>query len=125
MGPDGEVKADQGANHKFGASPPQVSLPKGGDAILDIGEKFAANPVTGTRSMSVPITTSPGSNAMGSEGCKGQDMPWIKLKLDNFTRPVFEVTRCNCDEAGKSNAEGECWRVNKLRPICRPVSAAQ
>jgi RHS repeat-associated protein len=37
-----------------------VTLPKGGGAIRGIGEKFAANPVTGTGSMSVPIATSPG-----------------------------------------------------------------
>jgi hypothetical protein len=41
-------------------SAPQVSLPKGGGAIKGMGEKFAANPVTGTGSMSVPIATSPG-----------------------------------------------------------------
>jgi Salmonella virulence plasmid 65kDa B protein len=41
-------------------SPPQISLPKGGGAIRGIGEKFGANPVTGTASISVPIATSPG-----------------------------------------------------------------
>jgi hypothetical protein len=39
---------------------PSLSLPKGGGAIRGIGEKFAANRVTGTGSMSVPIATSPG-----------------------------------------------------------------
>jgi hypothetical protein len=39
---------------------PSISLPKGGGAIRGMGEKFAANPVTGTGSMSVPIATSPG-----------------------------------------------------------------
>ena len=39
----------------FFVSAPAVSLPKGGGAIRGIGEKFAANPVTGTGSMSVPI----------------------------------------------------------------------
>ncbi len=39
---------------------PSVSLPKGGGAIRGIGEKFAANPVTGTGSMSVPIAVTPG-----------------------------------------------------------------
>lgn len=39
---------------------PSISVPKGGGAIRGIGEKFAANPVTGTASMSVPIATSPG-----------------------------------------------------------------
>ncbi|KYC35940.1 toxin [Scytonema hofmannii PCC 7110] len=41
-------------------APPQaVSLPKGGGAIKGMGEKFAANPVTGTGSVSVPIATTP------------------------------------------------------------------
>ena len=39
---------------------PSISLPKGGGAIRGIGEKFGANPVTGTGSLSVPIFTSPG-----------------------------------------------------------------
>jgi|GEM_PF-2619954 len=39
---------------------PTVNLPKGGGAIRGIGEKFAANPVTGTGTASVPIATSPG-----------------------------------------------------------------
>src|ERR1700710_893139 len=42
------------------ARPPAVSLPKGGGSIHGIGEKFAANPVTGTGSMSFSIATSPG-----------------------------------------------------------------
>lgn len=39
-------------------SPPSISLPKRGGAIRGIGEKFAANPVTGTGSLSVPIFAS-------------------------------------------------------------------
>lgn len=39
---------------------PSISIPKGGGAIAGIGEKFQANPVTGTGSMSVPIALSPG-----------------------------------------------------------------
>ena len=39
---------------------PSISLPKGGGAIRGIGEKFAANPVTGTGSMTVPIAGQPG-----------------------------------------------------------------
>ncbi len=39
---------------------PAISLPKGGGAIRGIGEKFAANPVTGTASLTVPINVSPG-----------------------------------------------------------------
>src|SRR5260221_9253584 len=37
---------------------PGITLPKGGGAIRGIGEKFAANPVTGTASMTLPIVAS-------------------------------------------------------------------
>ncbi|MDJ0675856.1 MAG: SpvB/TcaC N-terminal domain-containing protein [Calothrix sp. MO_167.B42] len=47
--------------------PPAVSLPKGDGAIKGMGEKFAANPVTGTASMSVPIATSLGRSGFGSQ----------------------------------------------------------
>jgi hypothetical protein len=47
--------------------PPSITLPKGGGAIRGIGEKFAANPVTGTGSMSVPIATSPGRSGFGPQ----------------------------------------------------------
>src|SRR5919205_3011946 len=52
---DGQVRA------------PSVQLPKGGGAIRGMGEKFAANPVTGTGSMSVPIATSPGRSGFGPQ----------------------------------------------------------
>jgi hypothetical protein len=48
-------------------TPPSINLPKGGGALRGIGEKFAANPVTGTGSMSVPIATSPGRSGFGPE----------------------------------------------------------
>jgi len=51
----------------FGVVPPQLALPKGGGAIRGIGEKFAANPVTGTGSLTVPIYTSPGRSGFGPQ----------------------------------------------------------
>ncbi|MDN5940460.1 MAG: hypothetical protein L0H94_01140 [Nitrospira sp.] len=51
----------------FQATPPAMSLPKGGGAIRGMGEKFAANPVTGTGSMTVPIATSPGRSGFGPQ----------------------------------------------------------
>lgn len=45
--------------------PPAITLPKGGGAVRGIGEKFAANPVTGIGAMSVPIATSPGRTGFG------------------------------------------------------------
>ena len=46
---------------------PALSLPKGGGAIHGMGEKFSANPVTGTGSMAVPIATSPGRAGFGPQ----------------------------------------------------------
>lgn len=48
-------------------SAPSISLPKGGGAIRGIGEKFAANPVTGTGSMTVPIAVSPGRSGFAPQ----------------------------------------------------------
>src|SRR6476646_4877651 len=60
---------DQGQAPPSGsaAAAPAIQLPKGGGAIRGIGEKFAANPVTGTGSMSVPIATSPGRSGFGPQ----------------------------------------------------------
>ena len=44
----------------FFRSAPKLELPRGGGAIQGIGEKFQANPATGTASLSVPIALSPG-----------------------------------------------------------------
>src|SRR5215204_4770251 len=52
-------------NNNQSSTLPSISLPKGGGAIRGIGEKFAANPVTGTGSLSVPIFTSPGRSGFG------------------------------------------------------------
>jgi RHS repeat-associated protein len=63
-----EAKATEpGSAERSAFSPPTISLPKGGGAIRGIGEKFAANPVTGTGSMTVPIATSPGRSGFGPQ----------------------------------------------------------
>src|ERR1043165_6961619 len=46
---------------------PTISCPKGGGAIRGIGEKFAANPVTGTCQLTIPIATSPGRSDFGPQ----------------------------------------------------------
>ena len=55
------------AEDKFAVNAPSITLPKGGGAISGIGEKFSANPVTGTGSMSVPIFASPGRSGFGPQ----------------------------------------------------------
>lgn len=62
--PDSRAGAD---NWRSGYQAPAVNLPKGGGAIKGIGEKFSANPVTGTGSLSVPIFTSPGRSGFGPQ----------------------------------------------------------
>ena len=61
---------------KFAVNAPSITLPKGGGAIGGIGEKFSANPVTGTGSMSVPIFASPGRSGFG---------PQLSLSYDSGT----------------------------------------
>lgn len=46
---------------------PTLSLPKGGGAIRGLGEKFSANPATGTSSLSIPIATTPGRGGFGPQ----------------------------------------------------------
>jgi hypothetical protein len=58
---------DGSTPEKSPSSAPSISLPKGGGAIRGIGEKFAANPVTGTGSMSVPLAVSPGRSGFGPQ----------------------------------------------------------
>src|SRR5215470_10376772 len=57
----------ESGSQSFSTTAPAINLPKGGGAIRGIGEKFAANPVTGTGSMSVPIATSPGRSGFGPQ----------------------------------------------------------
>lgn len=61
----GSASAGTGAATTF--SPPAITLPKGGGVIRGLGEKFAANPVTDTGSMTVPILTSPGRSGFGPQ----------------------------------------------------------
>ncbi len=44
---------------------PSISLPKGGGAIRGIGETFQANAATGTATLNVPISVSPGRSGFG------------------------------------------------------------
>src|SRR5438128_11052836 len=68
--PNAETKngnGQRGSSEKSPFSTPAISLPKGGGAIHGIGEKFGANPVTGTGSLNVPIATSPGRSGFGPQ----------------------------------------------------------
>src|SRR5262245_54848188 len=68
-----EESTSQGAESRTDASGaaaqsvPSISLPKGGGAIRGIGEKFAANPVTGTGSFTVPIALTAGRSGFAPQ----------------------------------------------------------
>ena len=66
--PPGQIEGNgTAASNSYFSPPPAISQPKGGGAIKGMGEKFAANPVTGTGSMSVPIATSPGRSGFSPQ----------------------------------------------------------
>lgn len=65
MTPAGTAKPRSNGEQK--SAIPAITLPKGGGAIRGMGEKFSANPVTGTGSLSVPIATSPGRSGFGPQ----------------------------------------------------------
>ncbi len=62
-----DKKSEENADFQKVSSAPSISLPKGGGAIRGMGEKFAANPVTGTGSMTVLIAANPGRSRFGTE----------------------------------------------------------
>ena len=66
-GTTGERGANGSSAEASPSTPPQISLLKGGGAIRGIDEKFTANPVTGTGSLSIPIAVSPGRSGFGPQ----------------------------------------------------------
>ncbi|WP_051034209.1 SpvB/TcaC N-terminal domain-containing protein [Streptomyces sp. SS] len=52
-------------------APPAVGLPKGGGAIKGIGEKFAADPVTGAGALTVPVAATKGRSGYGPDPVLG------------------------------------------------------
>lgn len=46
---------------------PAITVPKGGGAIRSVGEKFAADPVSGSGAMTVPLAVSPGRAGFGPQ----------------------------------------------------------
>jgi len=88
------ARAAAPSDDRFRINAPQISLPKGGGAIRGVDEKFAANTVTGSGSMTVPIPTSSGRSSFGpqlslsydsSAGNGAFGFGW-KLALPSITR---------------------------------------
>ncbi|WP_313674468.1 SpvB/TcaC N-terminal domain-containing protein [Mycolicibacterium sp.] len=108
--PTSAAKADLADKNTTAIVAPNLSLPRGGGAIRGIGEKFTANPVTGTAAMTVPVWTSPGRGGFG---------PTLALSYDSgsgngpfglgWSLPLPTVTRRTdkgvplYDDAGESD----------------------
>jgi len=67
-GPKGSGADSAPAIHPISA--PAISLPKGGGAIRSIRERFAANPVNDSCSLTIPIAPSPGRFGFGPQQAK-------------------------------------------------------
>jgi RHS repeat-associated protein len=85
--------------------PPVIVPPQGGGAIRGIGERFTANPVTGTGSITVPIATSPGRSGFGPTLALNYDsgygngpfgLGW-SLQLPTITRRTDQMLPLYCD----------------------------
>jgi RHS repeat-associated protein len=63
--PAGIADSGKAAREALPLRAPAVALPKGGGAIRGIGERFSANTMTGTASLSVPVYSSPGRAGFG------------------------------------------------------------
>ena len=90
----------------FEAKTPSLSLPKAGGAIRGIGEKFSANPVTGTGSASIPIPTSPGRGGLNPQlslayssgaGNGAFGLGW-SLSMASITRRTDKRLPCYADD---------------------------
>ena len=114
-GPKGSGTDSAPATNQISA--PSISLPKGGGAIRGMGEKFAANPVTGTGSMTVPIATSPGRSGFG---------PQLSLSYDSgagngpfgFGWSLSLPSDHPQDRQGPAAVSG-CGGVGRLHPLRR------
>jgi RHS repeat-associated protein len=101
---------DKAAEKPFAVAAPQISLPKGGGAISGIGEKFTANPVTGTGSLTVSLALSPGRAGFGPQLSLSYDsgagdgpfgLGW-SLSLPSITRRTDKGLP-QYDDAGESD----------------------
>jgi hypothetical protein len=92
-----------------GSALPAKSLPRGGGAIRGMGEKFAANPVTGTGSLNVPIYTSPGRSGFG---------PQLSLSYDSGAGSA--PRGCRSSGSSESAAFRRCRRTRQAeKGYCR------
>ena len=124
-----DERSDAGKNQP---RPPALSLPRGGGAIRGMGEKFAANPVTGTGSMTIPIATSPGRSGFGPQLSLSYDsgagngpfgfgwnlsLPAITRKTDKglpqyLDSALLSASTMNREATGRESGVG-AWNTSK------------
>lgn len=83
---------------------PPLSLPKGGDAIRGIGEKFTTNP-TGTGAMTVPITTSLGRANFGPKLALSYDLGAGNGSQKNMMPEICSLNLIRARYDGRRNCE--------------------
>ena len=114
--------SDGPPNLAMAVTAPALSLPKGGGAIRGIGEKFAANPVTGTGSMSVPLPMSPGRSgfrpAAGALLRLRRRQRSVRLRLDPL------AARDHPQDRQGAAAIRRRERIGRLSPLRRGGSGA-
>ncbi len=134
-----EIGKKLGPKRDNSIAPPSVTLPKGGGAIRGIGEKFTANPATGTGGISIPLPISQGRSDFAPELTLNYDsgagnspfgLGW-NVSLPSITRktdkglPRYDdsdvfilagaedlVPELKLDESGKSTVWEECRSVD-------------
>ncbi|MCI5147310.1 MAG: hypothetical protein D3923_17720, partial [Candidatus Electrothrix sp. AR3] len=126
----GTTQDEQPKQEQNPMAAPALALPKGGGAIRSMGEKFAANPVTGSGSMSVPLALSPGRAGFGPQLSLAYDsgsgngpfgfgwslsLPAITRKTDKGL-PQYRDNRDSGEEADVFILSG----AEDLVPIPRP-----
>jgi len=103
---------DTGGKESFQVSAPSISLPKGGGTIRGIGEKFGANPVTGTGSMTVPIAT---SSVSGRSGL-GPNSETEEIGK-SFLCQCRERIRCKSQSRNPCTGKGREWAATGPLPL--------
>ncbi|MFI0481123.1 SpvB/TcaC N-terminal domain-containing protein [Actinomadura sp. 9N215] len=116
-----------------GRDAPSLSLPTAGGAIRGMGEKFSANPVTGTASMSVPLALSPGRGGVSPQLTLSYDsgagngpygLGWT-VDLPSISRTTDRGLPRYLDDEDTFQLSGADDLVTALSPDGRPVRRSE
>jgi hypothetical protein len=124
---------------------PSVTSPKGGGAIRGIGEKFSANPVIGTGSLTIPIATTASLSGFGLHLSRSYDsgsgngphgfgwhlsIPSIIRRPKRGCRAISmrsilsgaedQVSKMVPSATGSSLGENGCWKKDCYTVVLQP-----